>query len=93
MDRNPPEISIVPHRETTASVGHYANFFKVGYTSCEFLLEFGQLFPEVGSTAPVLHTRIISSPPYVKALIDTLDRTIKQFESEYGSIRDLADES
>lgn len=72
--------------------GQYANFFKVGYTSAEFVLEFGQLFPEAGLSQPDLHTRIISSPPYIKALIGTLTDSAQQFEAEYGPIRDLEDE-
>ena len=79
--------------EGRAPEGRYANFFKVGHTSCEFVLEFGQLFPEVGHAAPLLHTRIISSPPYVKALVDTLNQSVQQFEAEFGPIADLEDES
>jgi hypothetical protein len=70
-------------------MGRYANYFKIGYTPAEFVLEFGQLFPESGQSTPDLHTRIISSPPYMKALIGTLTDSVEQFEAEFGRILEL----
>lgn len=66
--------------------GRYANYFKVGHNAFEFVLDFGQLFPE--STGSQLHTRIITSPIYAKTLLETLRESIEQYEETFGSIRE-----
>jgi hypothetical protein len=58
--------------------GRYANFFKVGHNSCEFILEFGQLY-EHGDT-PFVHTRIITSPDYAWELLKTLQEALLEQE-------------
>lgn len=62
--------------------GRYANYFKVGHNAFEFLLDFGQLYPE-GKEAQ-LHTRIITSPIYAKALLELLRESINQYEQTFG---------
>ena len=42
--------------------GRYANYFKIGHNAFEFVLDFGQLYPENGQEQ--IHTRIITSPIY-----------------------------
>jgi hypothetical protein len=64
--------------------GRYANYFKVGHNAFEFLLDFGQLYPE-GKEAG-LHTRIIASPIYAKALFETLRESIGRYEQTFGAI-------
>ena len=64
--------------------GRYANAFKVGYNAFEFLLDFGQFYPE--SERAQLHTRIITSPVYAKALWETLRESIEQYERSFGTI-------
>lgn len=95
MDDRAPNLRSVPRESTPdpgAPEGRYANFFKIGHTSCEFLLEFGQLFPEGSEPAPRLHARIVTGPPYAKALLRTLQRSVQQFEAEFGPIQDLEEE-
>ena len=70
--------------------GRYANFFKVGYNEYEFLVEFGQYFQQEDS--PSLHTRIITSPVYAKALWQTLRDSVEEFEARYGTIPELQGE-
>lgn len=50
--------------------GRYSNFFKIGYTAFEFLLDFGQVYMDSG--ADNVHTRIVTTPQYAKALADLL---------------------
>jgi hypothetical protein len=58
--------------------GRYANYFKVGHNRVEFVLDFGQHYDEKGT--PQFHTRIIMSPVYVKALMETLRQAMEQHE-------------
>lgn len=64
--------------------GWYANYFEVGHNQFEFVLDFGQCGPE--SEATHLHTRIITSPIYAKALLVTLRDSIDRYEQAFGSI-------
>jgi len=67
--------------------GRYANYFKVGYNEFEFIVDFGQFFQQEGE--PVVHTRIITSPVYAKALWHTLRQSVEEFEASHGAIREL----
>ncbi len=71
-------------RETGLVEGRYANYFKVGQNAFEFLLDFGQFYCE--SETPRIHTRIITSPTYAKALLEILRESMGQHEQIYGAI-------
>lgn len=71
-------------QETGQLGGRYANYFKIGYNAFEFLLDFGQFYPE--SKEARLHTRIIITPSYAKALFATLQEAIDQYEQTFGAI-------
>lgn len=75
-----------PHRPEE---GRYANYFKVGHNAFEFVLDYGQFFPENGKVA--FHTRIVTGPAYAKALLKTLQEAIDEFETAYGAIREEED--
>ena len=64
--------------------GRYANNFQVGHNAFEFVLDFGQLYPE--NTAARFHTRIITGPAYAKVLSETLQGAIEQYERTFGTI-------
>jgi hypothetical protein len=64
--------------------GRYANWFQIGHNAFEFLLDFGQHFPETSEMH--LHTRIITSPIYAKALFEVLQTSIEQYEESHGPI-------
>jgi hypothetical protein len=64
--------------------GRYSNFFKIGYTAFEFLLDFGQVYMDSG--ADNVHTRIVTTPQYAKALAELLIQTLTDFETKYGQI-------
>ena len=59
--------------------GRYANCFNSGFNAFEFVFEFGQYFPGAGD--PHWHTRVITSPPYAKALFETIRESLTQYES------------
>lgn len=67
--------------------GRYANYFSVGHTAHEFLLECGQVFQEEHDAH--VYVRIVTSPLYAKALLKTLDVSVRQFEAEFGPVPDL----
>jgi len=64
----------------------YANYFEIGHNAAEFVFDFGQAY----STAEErqLHTRIVTSPSYAKALLRLLERSIERHERTYGEIRE-----
>lgn len=79
---------MVPNRKTTskkkALEGRYANYFKVGHNAFEFVLDFGQFYPE--NDQAELYTRIITSPMYAKTLLQTLCDAIERYEQAFGTI-------
>ncbi|MCZ7627040.1 MAG: DUF3467 domain-containing protein [Candidatus Methylomirabilis sp.] len=70
--------------------GRYANYFTVGYNAFEFLLDFGQFYPE-GKEAR-LHTRIITNPIYAKTLLELLRESIDRYEQTFGHIAEGSEE-
>ena len=64
--------------------GRYANYFKVGHNSFEFLLDFGQGYAMSWPT--LLHTRIVTTPAYAKTLLGTLQESIDRYEQDFGII-------
>ena len=65
--------------------GRYANYFKVGHSAFEFVLDFGQFYQDNGGAQ--FHTRIITSPAYGKALFELLRDSIAQYEQTFEPIR------
>lgn len=65
--------------------GRYANYFKVGHNAFEFVLDFGQFYPE--NEEAELRTRIITSPIYAKALLETIRKSINRYEKAFGAIQ------
>ncbi|HVQ75962.1 MAG TPA: DUF3467 domain-containing protein [Candidatus Binatia bacterium] len=65
--------------------GRYANYFEVGHNAVEFLVDCGQFYPD--EDAPRVHTRIVTSPVYAKALGEALRQAIERYEAMFGPIR------
>ena len=76
-------------RDSKKSEGRYSNYFKVGHNAFEFVLDFGQFYPENGD--PQLHTRIITNPIYVKNLLETLRESVGSYERKFGAIQGQAE--
>jgi hypothetical protein len=64
--------------------GRYANYFKVGHNSAEFVLDFGQSYGE--SCEAQIHSRIIMSPLHSKILWQVLRDSILAYEEQFGVI-------
>jgi hypothetical protein len=86
--------NMAPNKDTSRKdkkpEGIYANYFAVGYNAHEFIFDFGQNYSE--NDQAELHTRIITSPAYVKALLELLDQSLDEYEKAHGSIEDDADQ-
>jgi hypothetical protein len=70
--------------------GKYTNFFAIGHSRCEFVIDFGQSYSE--NEIPEFSTRIITGPLYAKALFEMLKDAIEAYEASYGSIPGENDE-
>lgn len=66
--------------------GRYANYFKIGYNAFELVIQCGQCYAE--TEIPKLHTRIVTSPAYGKALLKILGDCLEEYEKTYGIIKD-----
>lgn len=80
------DYELVEPGEADQLEGRYANYFKVGYNAFEFVLDFGQFYPESEQTQP--HTRIITTPNYAKTLFATLKEAIDRHEQTFGAIKE-----
>jgi len=69
---------------TNENEGLYSNFFRIGYNTFEFILDFGQSYIE--SERESLHTRIVTAPSYAKALIEVLQQSVAEYERKFGPI-------
>ena len=64
----------------------YANYFEIGHNAAEFIVDFGQAYSTEKESH--LHTRIVMSPAYAKALQRLLEKSIERHEQAYGGIRE-----
>ena len=64
--------------------GRYVNYFKIGYNAFELIIDCGQCYAD--NEEPQLHTRIVMSPAYGKALLKTLRDSLEEYEKTYGRI-------
>ena len=64
--------------------GRYANGLQVGYNAFEFVFDFLQQYGD--SMEAQTHTRVITSPAYAKAFLETLAMSIAHYEREFGVI-------
>jgi hypothetical protein len=72
--------------------GRYSNFFKVGYNAFELVIEFGQAYGD--GDHETIHTRIVTTLPYAKALSELLATTLQEHAAYYGPtrVRETAEE-
>jgi hypothetical protein len=62
--------------------GRYANYVEIGHNAFEFILDFGQVYPEEDVDTQ-FHTRIIVNPVYAKSLLEVLKRSIEKYEEAF----------
>lgn len=66
--------------------GRYANLFRVGCNAVEFVIEFGQHFPD---SPEQYWMRVVVSPIYAREFLRVLEGSIAGYEGEFGAIRQL----
>jgi hypothetical protein len=62
--------------------GLYANYFEIGHTAFEVVIDFGQKYE--GKDGPPCHTRIVTSPVYAEALLQTLTDALDRYRHRFG---------
>jgi len=62
--------------------GRYTNYFEIRYTASEFLLDFGEHYPE--TEPPYRHTRVVTSSESAQMLCDLLTEALKRQKEELG---------
>lgn len=68
-------------RPRALSKGVYANYFEVGHTAFEFVIDFGQTY---ANKEGCCHTRIVTSPTYARALLQTLSEAVDEYNRRFG---------
>ena len=68
--------------------GVYANYFEVGHTAFEIVLDFGQRY---GPSVAPCHTRIVTSPIYAQLLLETLRESLEQYTAAFGPLKEPVD--
>ena len=72
-------------RNDTKLEGRYPNYSKVGHHNFEFVLDIDQFYPE--NDHAQLYTRIVTSPIYAKALLETLRESVELHDQTHGAIQ------
>jgi uncharacterized protein DUF3467 len=77
MSTRHPQLSA-----TVPSKGVYANYFEVGHSAFEIVMDFGQRYE--GQPAAPCHTRIVMSPLYAHALRQMLEAALAEYGERFG---------
>lgn len=73
-------------RSNEGLAARYANYFEIGHNAAEFILDFGQAYSS--SEERQMHTRIVTSPLYAKALLRLLEQAVERHEQAHGVIHE-----
>jgi len=73
-------VAIMPDGEENPE-SRYANYFQIGFNAYEFLIDFGLLYPPDEGH---FHTRIVTNPGLARDLSETLGRSLRDHEREFG---------
>jgi hypothetical protein len=65
--------------------GRYANMAVIAHTKDEFIIDFALAYP---GQAPMVSSRIITSPHHAKALLKSLEDNLRRYEERFGEIAD-----
>ncbi len=84
MEKKAQQQQIQIEIDPKAAEGIYSNFVLTGNTPSEFILDFARMLPGL-KKAKVL-SRIIMTPQSAKSLLSVLNRTIAQYEKNFGEI-------
>lgn len=61
--------------------GRYTNYCRIGQNAMEFVIDFGERYGE--TQAPLFHTRIVTTPFYMKAMVTALEEALESYERRY----------
>jgi len=86
QNRKLNKYEYIGFRRSKKLEGRYANYFKVGHNAFEFVLDFGQYYPE--NKEEELYTRIVTSSVYAKVLLRTLKELIECYEKIFEVINE-----
>jgi hypothetical protein len=76
--------AVSKRRSARVAKGLYANYFEVGHTAFEFVIEFGDTYANAQRSC---HTRIVTSPVYATELIHLLKRALRRYEARFGAVK------
>jgi uncharacterized protein DUF3467 len=79
-------MSVSTSKILATSNGDTPTTSEVGDNALEFVLDFGQFYPDAKKVQ--LHTRIITSPIYAKELLQLLQESIDRYQQTVGPIRE-----
>jgi hypothetical protein len=84
----PVSLSMPRHsprtRQAGPAKGVYSNYFEVGHTAFEVVIDFGQTY--AGKRPAPCHTRIVMSPVYAQALLQTLEKALADYQHQFGKM-------
>ncbi len=82
-----PHRRVRPAAAPPADAACYVNQFEVGYNAFEFLLRFSQTHGEEPAAGPApAQALVVTVPAYAKVFLDVLERSIGDYEAQYGEI-------
>ena len=72
----------LPDNGSETLEGRYANYFEVGHNEFEFVIDLGQFYQDEKDV--LIHTRIITSPVYLRTLLEVLSKSTEEYEQKFG---------
>lgn len=66
----------------------YADCFRIGYSAHKFVLDFSQMSHQ--GKGNMFHTRVVTGPDTAKVLVESLRRSIKEYEEKFGRINPIS---
>ncbi|TWP23954.1 DUF3467 domain-containing protein [Apibacter muscae] len=68
------------------ATGVFSNLALINHSPTEFVLDFIQMMP--GVQKPKVRSRVILTPEHAKRLLNALSENLKNFESQFGNVKD-----
>lgn len=80
---NPNTKSLKLDIDKETAKGKYSNVALISHTAGEFFIDFGLAYP---GQQPMVVSRMVLSPQHAKALMRSLQGTVRRFEDRFGEI-------
>ena len=93
MADNPkaPELQLQIQLDDDIAMGQYINMALVNHTETEFTLDFIYVQPQQSKAK--VRSRIITNPKHMKRLLLAMQENLAKFESKFGTIELLENDS